>query len=223
MNIKSHPGPQKKRYAINGLTILLYFFTLLFLCLTCYAVIQKNKEFLGCQDIALFKIKILDPGAAFTIFATFIGIIIARNNISHGLKPYIVYECKRGNESLSGLPGYSKYLTVQIKNVGMGVALIESVRYKITFKDSTANNHPYESYENVIDKLKAKGFSKQKDFYLLEISKGFALSAKDEKIIFEIPIIKADSISSLDIKIIFKGFLNDSYQKEVYCIPRKGI
>jgi len=112
-------------------------------------------------------------------------------------------------------------LTVNIKNVGSGIALIRSVKYRVV--PPNENKEYDHSYDDVIETIAQEGYENRKDFVLLEFSNGFALSPKDEKSILEVPISNYLKGKTLDIKIEFEGFLGDRYCKEIFCIPRKGI
>jgi hypothetical protein len=215
---KHHPGPQKKIFSYNFLifSLNILFIILFLLCLAKFFQYYGRDLILGIQ---LPNLNFIDLDKLLTITLTVLGLIIARNNIAHGMRPYIVYECKRGKPI--ELKHFSNVLSVHIKNVGSGIALIRSIKYRMV---SDGGKSEYsKNYDDIIAITSQQGYINRRHFILLEISNGFALSPKDEKCVFETPISNYLNDKAFDIMVEFEGFLGDRYEKEIFCIPRKGV
>ena len=184
-----------------------------------HALLQENKAELLNNFPKILNIKILDFKTAITITLTIIGFILIRKNFVVGLKPRIIYETKKRKASniWMGKPDEDVW-AVTIRNVGLGAAVIENFTFSL-FKEKK-----YEfDYQKINEELKRLNLRLEVDYYLANITRGYTLSAKEETCIFEIPLNKSDKVKYLDIKLKFKGLLGDRYNKEIYCIPRKGI
>jgi hypothetical protein len=222
-NIRRHPGKQRKIFSLNALDVFLYLFLVAFIILFFYEFSKRNFPDLLCAlHIPIFYF--IDLDKIITITVTLIGLIITRNSIAHGMRPYLVYECKITDKSDFNLKKFKHILSIQIKNVGSGVARIRSIKYRMSFDLTLELPSKYQSdFDNIIKTLEIKHLKNRKDYALLEMTNGYALPSKEEKTLFEIPLGRSLENTAFDIKIEFEGFLGDRYSKEIYCIPRRGV
>jgi hypothetical protein len=218
---KTHPGPQIKLRKFNAVFSFLLACTIIFFLLTIYAILKQNFNLLRLPELE-HAIEILDTKTACTLFATFLGLLLVRHQFIVGLQPRFVYECAKV-KSASNPEFDDKGIVwrVKIQNVGLGAAAFVSCKFRIGI--NSINSGQFFDYKMTIENLRKNGFSLEKDFYLLNITFGSAMSAKDFKIIFEILIPAAQKIKQLDMRIVFTGYLGGKYQKDLYLIPRLGI
>jgi hypothetical protein len=104
-----------------------------------------------------------------------------------------------------------------------GIAVITSVSYSIKVANVVFCDI---DYHELVKKLKDHGLVSPSDYSLIFFSAGWSLGSKDERIIFELnskSFLEKNIISAIDIKLEFRSLLGDSYEKKIYCIPRRGI
>jgi len=85
------------------------------------------------------------------------------------------------------------------------------------------------SFAELTSQLKKEGFLQHEDYDLTYFSKGWIIGSKEERVILEMDMSDQDKknnlrrIEKLDVQLVVEGSLGDSYAKEIYCIPRRGI
>lgn len=218
---KTHPGPQTQIHRFNAVFSFLLLFTIIFFLLTIYAIFKQNFEYFSLPELEN-SIEILDTKTACSLFATFLGLLLVRNQFIVGSKPKIVYECvKTKSSSNPELENKGILWQVRMHNVGLGAAAFLSYKFRVGI--DCINDGEYVDYATTIEELKKNGLLLEEDFYLLNITFGGAMSAKDQQIIFEILLSVGYKIKQIDARVIFEGYLGGRYQKDMYLIPRLGI
>src|SRR6185369_12709029 len=102
-------------------------------------------------------------------------------------------------------------------------------RAKYSLKMKDAAELPKLSFAELISQLKKEGFLQHEDYDLTYFSKGWIIGSKEERVILEMDVSDQDKknnvrrIERLDIQLVVEGSLGDTYAKEIYCIPRRGI
>ena len=193
----------------------------MFFLLTVCAIIKQNYSHLGSLNLKS-SLEILDSKTACSLFATFFGLLLVRHQFILGFKPRIVYECVKTTSAFHPeLTGKGILWQVKIKNVGLGVSVFSSYKFKIGIESITEGE--YQDFNTAIEDLKKNGFFPEEDFYLSNITSGGALPSKEDKIIFEILLPVGYKIKQIDLRMFFEGYLGGRYRKDVYLIPRLGI
>lgn len=218
--IKNYPGAQKSIWRVNSIMTLLILLTLIFFCLTIHATLQNNPGLIGARDWLkeISALNLLDIKTSCSIFVSLLGLILVRHHFILGFKPRIIYETNKSIDETTKI----EYWEVRVKNVGLGAAVIKKYVFRLNI--SSIDNKEYDcDFQELIETLQSHNIFLEKDFMLGNLTKGYTLTSKKEKVIFKICLPKAFGIKQLDLKMIFIGFLGGKYKKEVYLIPRRGI
>ena len=220
---KDYPGPQKALPSFNRLFFCLFLLTAFSFGLTIYAVLKSNSYFLTSPFQKYFSFEILDTKTASTIFVTFISLLLVRHQFVIGFKPKIIYECKKTKTSVNPELDHGGILwQVKIRNVGLGTAIFSSYVFRVGLLQVSESDYNKE-FTEIIEELKTQGLYYEEDYYLSNITNGYAMPSKDERILFEVRLPNGYAIKQIDVKMVFSGYLGGKYHKEVYLIPRRGI
>lgn len=231
----SHPGPQKEKRRLVSATSFLGFLIAIVLVLFFQSFVRDNCARLPpwyfLANVAGWKI--LDTGSAATLLIGLISAAWVNKQVILGYRPFFNYLCHQTPSSVFGLVKESEtinFWNVNLMNVGSGPAIVVRSFYRVWL--GTNDSGGYGTYQDAINKLASNGFTPGRNFALRELSHGWSMAPKGESIIFEATLPSlfdqasrepAIRLRALDIKVEFKGLLEDLYTKEIYCIPRKGI
>ena len=220
---KNYPGSQKKLRSFNSLFFLLSLMAGIFLLLTIYSILRDNLYDARINYPRWLWLNILDTKTACTIFVSFISILLVRHHFIIGFKPKIVYECRKTKQPYNAELEVGKILwQVKIKNVGLGTAVFTHYCFRVGISEINSGQYDLD-FSQVINTLKANNIFFEDDYYLSNITNGYAMPSKEERIVFEILLPIGYSLKQLDIKMKFEGYLGGLYEKEVFAIPRIGI
>jgi len=227
---KQHPGPQRKLKRNPFKYFPAYLLTVC-VALAIFTVLQTNAKYFGLdENSAFWNFKLLDVKTALTLLITVLTLLYTRNQFEHGLRPMLDYRVSRTAESIYNLGSSShgnSFITVRLANLGSGVAIVRRAKYSLKMKDSP--ELPSLSFPELAAQLKKEGFLQHEDYDLTFISKGWIIGSKEERVILEMDMSDQDKknnlrrIEKLDIQLVVEGSLGDTYAKEIYCIPRRGI
>lgn len=237
--MKDYPGPQsrKSRHKTKldkALLSGIFVFGL-------FLVLQVSREiyiFLGNSCLIIYGLNMLDfplPNgrASLTVFAGFISLLFVREQFVQGLRPFLTYSCFRSKDNDKALdlnhisfsnqssfpePDKDVLFKTTLDNIGGGMAIMKSVEYRLSFEQGVLGN--FGSFSDIKNKMYENGLEFNKDYWISSFSKGWSIAKEKEVIIFEIPLSKSNKIFCLDIKFEYEGLLGDTYEKQVYCIPR---
>lgn len=222
---RDYPGPQKATghfffspHKLLGILILVT--CLLFI----QALLHDNAKLLALPAASiLWSIEILDNKSSVTLLIGLLSIGFISRQLSLGYRPFFNYKCQQ-----TRLSGYAlrtsidKFWSVTLQNVGSGPALVSGSFYRVSSDLNSLGD--YKNYDAAMTSLGDLGFTNGKDCVVTFLSNGWSLAAKSEFIIAELELTKTiDKLQALDIKVEFSGLLGDTYIKEIYCIPRRGI
>jgi len=216
-----YPGVQRPIWRFNSLMFFLVGLTIIFFLLTIYSSIQENLILFSADHWVrrFVSYEILDTKTSCTIFISLLGLILIRHHFILGFKPRLIYESEKILDQTSKTESWE----VKIRNVGLGAAVIADYKFRLSMDNANDAKDYTLDFQQVKNILEAKNIYLDKDFSLTNITKGYTLTSKEEKVIFKIVLPKAFIIKQLDIKLIFVGFIGGKYRKEVFLIPRKGI
>jgi hypothetical protein len=197
-------------------------FIILFFLLTVYALLIDNQDLLHLPWLKR-PVKLLDAKTACTLFATFLGMLLIRNQFIIGSKPRLIYSSSKVKPGKHPEFDSNKICRqVKLVNAGLGAASFSKYEFRMGL-DSTGDTQPFVDFASIIQKLQAAGFILDKDYFLTNITSGGAMSSKEEKVIFELVLPPAHQLVQLDLRITFEGYIGGRYVKDIFLIPRAGI
>lgn len=202
------------------LACLILLTTILFL-LTLYSILQANSALFENVNTAWLSFKILDTPTAATLFVTALGALLVRHQFALSLLPRINYKSalsKRQNSQ--DLSVTFETWRVEMRNTGLGSAIINRTEYLLALPDAGNNILYYHTFDKTIKELGQAGLIRGTDYWLENITPGFSLSPKDECPVFEIKTEHISKINRLDLVLYFQGQLGDKYCREIFFIPR---
>lgn len=212
------PGPQSSKVDANLLLLLIAFLCFIFFLLTLYAVAKDNVDVIYPDKkdpgrIFLIKYTFFDAKTCCTIFITLLSLILVRSHFILGFKPRIIYESRDVNAvSTEPIPG--EIWLVQIKNVGLGAAIVESCQFR------TGRNHDEFNFthQEIVTAYTSKDIQAS-NYFLPNISVGYVFQPKDDKTLFKIKKTEAIKAGVLDMELKFKGLLGGEYTKIIFLLP----
>jgi|GEM_PF-1503033 len=227
---KQHPGPQRKLKR-NPFKYFPVYLLSVCIALAVFTGLQANLKLFGLdENAAIWKLTLIDVKTALTILLTVLTLLYTRSQFEHGLRPLLDYRVRRDAESVYNLGSNShgnSFIAVRLANLGGGVAIVRRAKYSLKMKD--AAELPKLSFAELTSQLKKEGFLQHEDYDLTYFSKGWIIGSKEERVILEMDMSDQDKknnvrrIERLDIQLVVEGSLGDTYAKEIYCIPRRGI
>lgn len=160
--------------------------TLTFFLLTIYSILQANATLLPPKATRFLTFKIMDTSSAASLFVTLLGALLVRHQFAMGLLPRINYKSTNATRKDLGSPTASfETWRVEIRNSGLGAAVINNTRYVLELpserSDGRAGDH-----KDMIKELAKAGLVRDSDYWLENITTGFALSPKEDCFVFEI-------------------------------------
>ena len=197
--------------------VCLLILTITFFLLTLYSIVQTNAVLLGLEGSPLFALKILDTSSAASLFVTLLGALLVRHQFAVSVLPRINYKSARSTKE-NPTETFETW-RVELRNTGLGSAIVNRTEYRVAFTAKKDNNHSY-SFEDLLKQLATIKLVRDRDYWVEKITTGFSLSPKDECFVFEIKTEHLSKFSRLDMVLYFQGQLSDKYRREVYLIPR---
>jgi hypothetical protein len=183
-----------------------------------YAFLQENFVAPSWYPDRLRGVKILDTNNSLTLLVALLSLIAVRQQFIATLTPYLTYSSE---EAIKQVDGKSEtWWQVHVRNVGSGIASIQSVLYHVAVSSDTVNfsTPPMNLHAQVVEKIKNKGLEEGKDYSLLRFSHGAIIGPNESIMVFEAPLEKARLLTMLDMRIRFESRSGEVYEKDVYCI-----
>ena len=200
------------------LTCLLFLIITFFL-LTVYSIIQSNLTLLHLDKSNLFTLKILDTASAATLFVTLLGALLVRHQFVLSVLPRINYKSAfAGRPDLQNPDTSFKTWRVEIKNTGLGPAIISRAEYMIELYKNETAYHAY-TFDDFTAMLLKAGLVCNCDCWVENITPGFSLSPKDTCFLFEIKTAHLEKFKRLTMLLYFQGQLGDKYVREISLMP----
>lgn len=185
-----------------------------------YAVIQDNLSLLDIEKTKFLSFKILDTSSSATLFVTVIGALVVRHQFVLSLRPRLGYKSNiTSKQNIRNSTDIFEIWQVSIHNAGMGAAIINGIKY-VSGEALGKDNPLFIAQDEVVKELAKHDLIHERDFWLKNISDGFTLPPGEHYILFEVRIEHIEKIKKLDAIIFFQGFLGDSYEREIFFIPR---
>lgn len=215
-----YPGPQRLVRSSTVGSALMWALLIATGILVVHSILQAN-----VRGYALSEIKLLDTNTSLSLFVALLGLIAARQQFIHGLKPYLTYSSgfEREPARLAKTGDGELWWVVTINNVGSGLAIVQSASYRVSFTRDEALTDYTRGYHAVVEELARHGLASDRDVSLLNITGGAILAPDTKTTLVELTDRAAREIAALDVKLTFESRSGDFYEKEIYCIPRKGV
>jgi hypothetical protein len=194
--------------------------TFVFFILTIHSIFQSNLNWFHIEASKFWSLKILDTDSAATLFVTLVGALLVRHQFAIGVLPRINYVSNTNNKQ-NGLEIIQESETwqVQIRNTGLGPAIINRVEYFLEISNSKEILKRYE-FSSLIRKLTELNLNRDKDYTITNISSGFALTPKDELSVFDIHTAHLPKFKRLTMIVYFQSQLGDNYCREISLLPQ---
>ena len=200
----------------------LLFLTVTFFLLTVYNILQANVSLFLLPEKAanFFNFKIMDTSTAASLFVTLLGALLVRHQFALGLLPRIIYRSTNAIKNNTIHPGLSfETWRVEIRNSGLGPAVINNSFYTLELFEEKEGCQ-MGNFHDIINELCKSGLVRDNDYWLENITAGFALCPKDDCIVFEIKLEYLEKIKRLDMLLYFQNQLGGKHSQEIYFIPR---
>lgn len=208
MNSRKPPGKQKRVYKLNNNFIVLYLFIFVFVAIAIFSLVKDNWP---CYlPPWLSQLKILTFSEAITAVISLSSLYFVLEGFELNYRPLLSYNTQVLNEVKSGKKPWQVFL----KNGGNGSAIIEKIEFEFQLMN---RKEVLVDFTEIVQEL--GDIEKGKNFNLINISPGASISNAEELILFEFPSDKLNKIKRFDIKLTFKSFLGQLYQKEIYLLP----
>jgi hypothetical protein len=194
--------------------------------LAIFAFVKANFTTAEMQTHLPWRLTLLSFNEALTLLIALLGLSIVRRQFAMGTRPFLIYTSYNTKESLFVLHPQStpaRIWKVVLKNVGPGLAIINSVRYRLTFQGEPTSHEFALVGETLIKQLDTAGIHMGTHFDLILFSAGAPLGAGSEIVMFEILPEVMNRLSVLDVEITFSGTLGDRFLKEIFLIPRASV
>ncbi len=213
------PRPQENLWSFDLMLCCLITLTLTFFLLTIYSILQTNTTLLPPKATRFLSFKIMDTSSSASLFVTLLGALLVRHQFAMGLLPRINYKSTNATRQDSGSPMVSfETWRVEIRNSGLGAAVINSTRYVLELPSEKSNVCPGD-HKDIIKGLTKLGLVRNSDYWLENITTGFALSSKEDCFVFEIKTEHIAKVERLDMMLYFQDQLGGKYCREIFLIP----
>ena len=203
------------------LTCLVLLIVIFFLLMV-YSIIQSNLTLMGLDQSKFFALKILDTSSAATLFVTLLGAYLVRHQFVLSVLPRINYKSKiaaRTNLQNPNMP-YETW-RVEIKNTGLGSAIINRTEYMIDLNKKEAEYRTH-TFDEMIAMLSTVELVRNRDYWVKNITPGFSISPKDACFVFELKTEHFEKLKHLTMLLYFQGQLGDRYVREISLMPNVG-
>lgn len=193
---------------------------IVFLLLTVYSILQSNLNWFHISESRFWSLKILDTTSSATLFVTLVGALLVRHQFAVSVLPRINYvsSVKTNQNSLKPIHSSDTW-HVEIRNTGLGSAIIDRIDYFLDLANSKDTNYNYK-LNSLIIKLAEIDLIRNSDYSIFNMSSGFSLAPKDEYVVFEIKTEHLAKFNSLTMEIYFQGQLGDKYCREISLIAK---
>lgn len=218
------PGPQRaylRNLLGHGATIVV---VVLAVVLAAQAIVRVNFPRTPLWFPGFWRLTLMSPGESLAFCLAVLALLATRQQIALGTRPFLRYDGQQANTSEAGLPGDAPadgYWRCSLKNAGTGVAYLDSTAYRVNV--DIPNDREYKSYTAVTRELKALGYTQGQHYVLTSFGDGVAIAPNESLRLLELPRLVAEKLRQVDIRLRFRGPLGDRYEKEIHCIPRRGI
>lgn len=195
----------------------------LLLLITIYGILQANQDSLPPEIKNLVRFKILDPSATAGLFVTAVGALLVRHQYGVSSRPRINYKSALATKTNPLNPAeLFEVLRVEIRNNGLGAAIVNRIDFELELLEPKENIY-VGSHNVVIKQLEKIGLIRNRDYWLENITTGFALPDKESLLMFELKSEHIQLINRLDMMLYFQGQIGDKYCREIFLLPRKSI
>lgn len=202
--------------------VTLLVLTTVFFLLTVYNILQLNLGWFHISESKFWSLKILDSTSAATLFVTLVGALLVRHQFAASVLPRINYVSNVTNKENSLESGQSfKTWQVEIRNTGLGPAIIDRIEYFLELANDKEKPHHYK-FITLIQKLTENNLVRDRDYILFNMSSGFSISPKDEYVVFEIKTEHLDKLNCLTMMLYFQGQLGDKYYREISLVGKSN-
>lgn len=165
--------------------------------------------------------KILDTSSAASLFVTLMGALLVRHQFALGLLPRINYKSAKAIRKDSASPDASfSTWRVELLNSGLGAAVINSTKYLLELSDEKSGECSG-GHKQIIQELAKVNLIRDSDYWLENITTGFALSPKEGCPVFEIKTEHLSKIKRLDMVLYFQDQLGGKYWREIFLVPHR--
>lgn len=194
--------------------------TILFFLATLYDIIQANLSVFAVEVSRFWSFKILTASSSATLFVTLLGAMLVRRQFAISLLPHLSYtSAKIFRADLSTMGERCETWRVDLHNTGLGSAIIESVEYIVEQEGAKGGSRSH-GFEGAVKKLTDAGLARESDYWIKNLTAGFALSPKDDCFLFEIKTQYVGKLKGIDMVLYFKSLTGDKYRSEISLIPR---
>lgn len=163
--------------------------------------------------------KILDTASAASLFVTLVGALLVRHQFALGLLPRINYiSALTTKEDIQKPNTLINVWRVEIRNTGLGSAIINHTEYFLELSDGSNFTSAY-VYDSLVKEFGIAGLSRHQDYWLDNITAGYSLLPKDDSLIFEIKTCHLEKLKRFSMMLYFQGQLGDKYCKEISLTP----
>lgn len=191
-----------------------------FFLLTIYSILQSNLSWFHINESRFWSLKILDTTSAATLFVTLVGALLVRHQFAISVLPRINYvsDIKTTPQTFKANHS-SEAWQVEIRNTGLGSAIIDHIDYFLDLENSKETKHDY-TFNSLITKLAQIDLLRNSDYSIFNMSKGFSLAPKDEYVVFEIKTNHLAKFKRLTMVIYFQGQLGNKYCREISLLAK---
>lgn len=194
--------------------------TIAFLILTIYSILQSNLSWFHISDSRFWSLKILDTPSAATLFVTLVGGLLVRHQFAISVLPRINYVSDfKSKPSILRTSDPSEIWYVEIRNTGLGAAIIDRIEYFLDIANDKDVKHSYK-FDSLILKLNQMDLVRYTDYYMFKMSSGFSLAPKDECLVLEIKTEHLAKFDRLTMIVYFEGQLGDKYCREISLLAK---
>ncbi len=162
----------------------------------------------------------MDTTSAATLFVTLVGALLVRHQFAISVLPRINYvsDIKTTPQTFKANHS-SEAWQVEIRNTGLGSAIIDHIDYFLDLENSKETKHDY-TFNSLITKLAQIDLVRNSDYSIFNMSKGFSLAPKDEYVVFEIKTNHLAKFKRLTMVIYFQGQLGNKYCREISLLAK---
>lgn len=205
----THPGPQERLRRPRWTVVLLFGLAALSIVLVAQALVRQNVHANGWFPRPAWEWKIVDASAAIPIALTLVSILIARQQLALGLRPYLAYSTDDADDGGT---------EVTLVNDGKGLAVMRRMTVTLEPRDTIGELRVSTTKADTLVGLRALDL--EDDVDLLFLSAGAPVRGESEVVLCRSTPKGAKVLRRLDVALEFEGVLGDRYRKDVYCVPR---
>jgi hypothetical protein len=206
---------------LDPLLSFLIVLTVTFFALTLYAIIQENSVLLNIRATRFLSLKILDTTSASSLFVTLLGALLLRHQFVLGFRPRIVYKSMTTvKQNTRNVNEFCECWQVRLRNVGVGAAIINRCEFEFEMSSAKSNSSLL-AFNDVVKEIAKCDLVNERDYWLENITSGFALSPNEDYNVFEIRTEHMKKLKTLNMILHFQGFLGGKYRRLIRFMPRE--